>query len=415
MGVTMEFLSPWSLAGLAFVPAVFLLGLLAPRGRPVRVGSLMLWRRVLPEGAAGKPSARIRLKDPLIWLDAAVVLLVVLACSRPALKTSAPAEPAATFVIDRAAHMWGESNKRSAFCCDVPVMAKNVLRAAGSPLIRVVLAPGDAGSVTSEEIASEEFSRVPWLPVLVAQDAWPVALAEAARRTDLPVLLATGITPTQAVPPNLFVLAPGCMSRNIGLTRVAARIEAGLWWLLVEAKADPTAPKLCQLVVSGDGKTLAQQDDFLAPGATVSQTFAMTEPPPKELKVELRALNKAVMQRTYDSFPYDDAAYLALEPAGRVRIALVGSPDPALRRALAACDDTAVMEVSQGAKVRTGQADLLIACDEAIPADWTGPAVTSLPPQAGGQVRPVGGDATVVRPSPLVGEGAGVRAPRDTT
>jgi hypothetical protein len=389
----MEFLSPWSLAGLALVPAVLLWGLLAPRGRPVRVGSLMLWRRVLPKGAAGKPSARVRLKDPLLWLDAAAVLLVVIACSRPALRTSAPAEPAATIVIDRAANMWAKSESKYGFrYCDAQVMAEEVLRAAGSPLIRVVSVPGAAASALTEEIEGGMLlsrGTAAWTPVLVPDGAWPVALAEAARRTDTPVILATGVAPAQAAPPNLFVLAPGGETRNGGLTRVAARIEGGRWWLLVEAKADPAAPGLYQLAVSGDGKTLARQADFLAPGATVSQTFAMTEPPPKQLTVELYASPPGGLRPSHDSFPYDDAAYLALEPAARVRVALLGTSDPALRRALAACGETEVMEVLPDAKVQPGQADLVIACGEAIPADWTGPAVVILPPQAVGLVRPV--------------------------
>ena len=389
----MEFLSPWSLAGLVLVPAVLLWGLLAPRGRPVRVGSLMLWRRVLREGAAGKPSPRVRLKDPLLWLDAAAVLLVVLACSRPALKTSAPAEPAAVLVIDRSASMWTETKSKGGFRYrDAQALAEEVLRAVGSPLIRVVSVPGDAGFVETEELTSWELlSRAGnlWTPVLVTDSAWPVALAEAARRTDMPVIFVTGVAPAQAAPPNLFVLAPGGETRNAGLTRVAARIEGGRWWLLVEAKADTAAPGPCQLAVSGDGKTLAQQADFLAPGASVSQTLAMTDPPPQKLDVQLLAPQAGDLRPLHDSFPYDNAAYLALEPATRVRVAMVGSPDPALRRALAACGEMDVMEVLPDARVQAGQADLLIACGEATPADWTGPAVVILPPQAVGLVRPV--------------------------
>jgi hypothetical protein len=54
----MHFLSAWVLAGLVLVPVIFLWGWLAPRGRPVIVGSLMLWRRALAAGPVGKPSVR---------------------------------------------------------------------------------------------------------------------------------------------------------------------------------------------------------------------------------------------------------------------------------------------------------------------------------------------------------------------
>ena len=105
----MDFLSPWSLAGWVLVPAIFLWGLLAPRGRPVTVGSLMLWRRALGAGPAGKPSAKVRLRDPLLWLDAAAAFLLVAACAQPALRTTAPAQPVATLVMDRTASMAMES------------------------------------------------------------------------------------------------------------------------------------------------------------------------------------------------------------------------------------------------------------------------------------------------------------------
>ena len=402
----MELLSPWSLAGLALVPAVFLWGLLAPRGRPVRVGSLMLWRRVLPEGAAGKPSARIRLRDPLIWLDAAAVLLVVLACSRPALKTAAPAEPVATLVIDRSAHMCAQGKHGWNVRDDARDQAAPILDALGGDApIRIVYVPGNGGAVESDTMSAFEFKVIVgadlWKPALVSSDLWPVVAAESAAHEDLPVVAVTDLAPATKMPPNVYVVATGRNSRNAGLTRVAARIEAGRWWLLVEAKADASAPGPCQLVVSGDGKVLARQADFLAPAATVSQTFAMTDPPPKQLQAELFAPGQGGLRPLGDSFPDDDAAYLTLEPAARVSIALVETPDPALRRALAACGDAEVMEVSPDAKIRPGQADLLIACGEAIPADWTGPAVVILPPQAVGLVRPVSDRLAVPPPDRL--------------
>jgi len=380
----MEFLSPWSLAGLALVPAVFLWGLLAPRGRPVRVGSLMLWRRVLPEGAAGKPSARLRLKDPLIWLDAAAVLLVVLACSRPALKTSAPADPVATLVIDRSAHMLAEGGGEYDYVWyNARDQAKPIFQALEDAPIRVVYVPGAAGAVTVEEVrASDLAARAahPWEPLLVVADLWPVVAAESAAHGDLPLVAVTDLAPPVKMPPNVYVVATGRESRNVGLRRVACRIEAGRWWLFVSARAAPRAAA-APLVVAGDDKVLATVPDFVSPGAEAERTLAMDAPLPKQLYVGLTGRG--------DDFPDDNAAHLVLEPAGRLRIALVGSPDPAVRRALAACDGAEVMDVLPDAKVQPGQADLLIACGEAIPADWTGPAAVILPPQAVGLVRPI--------------------------
>ncbi|MCX5685447.1 MAG: BatA domain-containing protein, partial [Planctomycetota bacterium] len=280
----MELLFPWSLAGLALVPAVFLWGLLAPRGRPVRVGSLMLWRRVLPDGAAGKPSARVRLRDPIIWLDAAAVLLVVLACSRPALPTAAPAEPVATLVIDRSAHMRPEGGGKYEFVwTNAREQAKPILHALGDAPIRILFVPGPAGAIVAETMrASELVTRGadPWEPVLAAGDLWPVVAAESAAHEDLPIVAVTDLAPATKLPPNVYVVATGRESRNAGLRQVACRIEAGRWWLLISARAAPGAAA-APLVVMGDEKVLATVRDFVSPGKEAERTLAMDVPLPK--------------------------------------------------------------------------------------------------------------------------------------
>jgi hypothetical protein len=414
----MEFLAPWSLAGLALVPAIFLWGLLAPRGRPVVVGSLMLWRRALGGGPAGKPSARVRLRDPLLWLDAATILLIVLACAQPAARTTSPTDPVATVVIDRTASMAQETpggkGERSRAA---QALATPVLKAAGGAPLHVIFVPDESGGTSSETVpASDLLGRGgAWSPVLAQGDVWRVALAEAAKRTDLPVLVITGVGPTAELPANVFVLAPGGTSANVGLVRVAARIEGNRWWLLVSARVDAGAPGPCTLVVDGDGKTLATKPDFLAagpspaagPGATGGVTaeaiLPLSGPPPRRLTAELLAGADGKLTPPRDSFPPDDKAYLALEAERKVRILLVGKPDLALRRALAAREDTTVVEAPHAGRGPTpgtglpdagpplGDTDLVIACAAAIPAGWKGPSASVLPPDVIGPVRPAQG------------------------
>lgn len=424
----MEFLAPWSLAGLALVPAIFLWGLLAPRGRPVVVGSLMLWRRALGGGPVGKPSARVRLRDPLLWLDAATVLLIVLACAQPAAKTTAPTEPVATVVIDRTAGMAqatpGGKGDRSR---EAHALAIPVLKAAGDAPLRVIYVPDESGGIASETVAASALlgRGGAWSPVLAQGDVWRVALAEAAKRSDLPVLVITGTGPTAELPANVFVLAPGGMSANVGLVRVAARIEGNRWWLLVSARADAGAPGPCTLVVDGDGKTLAAKPDFpaagprAAGGATAEAILPMSGPPPRRLTAELLAGAGGKLAPPRDSFRFDDKAYLALEAERRVRILLVGKPDLPLRRALAAREDTTVVEAPpEGRSPAPGTAppdagpplgdtDLVIACAAAIPAQWKGPSASVLPPEAIGPVRPAQGQGAaewkVAAENPLTG------------
>jgi hypothetical protein len=405
----MEFLAPWALVGLALVPAIFLWALWAPRGRPVTVGSLMLWRRVLAAGPAGKPSARVRLRDPLLWLDAAAVLLVVLACARPAMKTVAPAEPVATLVIDRAAHMWIATNGPLRHRYNGTLaMVSEVLNAVGGVPLRVVSVPGPRGAAVTEEMQSRDFLACLGdlcVPVMAAGDVWPPAVAEAASRPGVPVVVVTGVAPARTLPPTVFVLAPGGRSRNAGLTRVAARIEGSRAWLLVEAKADPDVPGPCRLVVSGDGKMIADKAGFLDPGKAAETIVEIPGPLPKQLRAELYG-PQGTPVTLGDGFPLDNSATLALAPASGVRVLLVGRPDPALRRALAAREGTEVVEAPPGGKVLPGQADLVVACAAPLPADWTGPAAVILPPEAVGPVRPPARSAVAAN-----GDGSAARAP----
>ncbi len=384
----MELLAPWSLAALVLVPAIFLWGLLAPRGRPVVVGSLMLWRRVLGKGTAGRPSARARLKDPLVWLDALTVLLIVLACAQPAVRTAAPAH-VATLVLDRTASMatltdtqdWARWRQAEAF-----VVVS--LKGPANGKIRVVSVPDGAGVVTTNEatVAGALASLGSAMePVLAAADVWPVVLAEAAGAADRPVVVATDVAPAGDLPANVYVLATGGESANAGLERVGTRIEAGRWWLLARARAAPRARGAYSLEVSAGGKVLAAKAGFLAPGATAEAVLPVEGPPPAQLRVELKGPD--------DGFAPDNLATLAMEAAGTVRVLVVGDADPCLRRALEARAGTIVAEGAAASSVAAVDADLVVAVGVPLPAEWKGPAVALAPAEAVGPVQPGEGNA----------------------
>jgi len=386
----MELLAPWSLAGLVLVPAIFLWGLLAPRGRPLVVGSLMLWKRALGKGAVGKPSPRVRLKDPLLWLDALLVLLVVLACARPALRTREALEPAATLVLDRTASMGCEADQPFGIRWrQAQAMVTAVLKAVDDSPIRVVSVPGPTGAAVAEATTVREvLDRYgpEMAPVLAAGDVWPPALAEAVRGGSRPVVVVTDVAPTAAVPANVYVLAPGATAANAGLVRAATRIEGERWWVLASARAAPDAPGPCTLAVSTAGTVHAAKDAFLAPGKKAEIVLPVTGSPPSRLRVDLKGPG--------DAFLPDDSAFLALEPAAALRVLLVGDADPALRRALAATADTVVVEASGDAPASAAETDLVIACKAPVPAAWKGPAAVVAPLEAVGPVRPVGGQGT---------------------
>ncbi len=383
----MELLAPWSLAGLALVPAMLLWGLLAPRGRPVVVGSLMLWRRALGKGAVGRPSARVRLKDPLLWLDALLILLIVLACAQPARRTHEALEPVATIVVDRTASMGAGADEPFGMrWLQTRPMLAEVLKAVEDAPIRVVSVPGPAGAAVARVTTVREVLGAygPAMEfVLAAGDVWPVALAEAARRRGRPVVVATDVAPAAAVPENVYVLAPGAKSANAGLGRVATRIEKDTWWVLASAKAAPDAPGTYALVVSTGATVHARREALLTPGKEAEIVMSVAGPPPKKVRVDLEGPG--------DSFLPDNAAFLVLEPAAGLRVMLVGDADPALRRALAAGADTVVVEAVGELPALDAEADVVIASGTPLPASWKGPAAVIAPREAVGPVRPAGG------------------------
>ena len=252
-------------------------------------------------------------------------------------------------------------------------MMSDVLGALGDAPIRLVLVPDDSNAVLAERVTAEEFQRRfagTCGFVLAGRDALPVALAEAAGNPDLPVLYVTDVAPSDKVPENVYVLAAGGESRNVGLRRVAVRGD----WLLVSARAAPDAPGPCDLrVCDALSRPLATERAFVSPGETVERNLLLPGAPGGRLAV--------ILDGPDDGFPEDNQAQLALEQAGPLRILLVGDAPAAMSRALAACGDTAVVESPAGTVPRAGEVDLVVAYASALPAEWKGPAALVLPPE----------------------------------
>lgn len=385
----MTFLAPWWLLGLVLVPALLLWGLLAPRGRPVTVGSLLLWRRALSGGATGRPTARLRLRDPLLWLDAACIALVILACARPAFDTARPLEPVATVVLDRTASMqMPSSGPAGVRWKDAHRMLAAVLEEAGSGPVWLVQVPGPVDAAAAETRPAPEV--VAWLgsegaPQLAEGDVYRAALDEAVRPPGLPVLVATDIAPSESLPDDVHVLAPGGSCRNAGLERVAARIENDRWWLLVAARAAAEAPSPTGLTVSAADGALAEVGDFVSPGEKAEVVVPVDDPPPERVHVALTGRD--------DDFPPDDDGFLILRATGTPRVALVGDVPAVLQRAVRAFGGVAAVTASPDEPMPRDETDVVVASKASLPPGWDGPAAVVAPSEAVGPVRP--GEGTV--------------------
>jgi hypothetical protein len=409
----MTFLSPWWLLGLVLVPALLLWGLLAPRGRPVTVGSLVLWRRALSGGATGRPTARLRLEDPLLWLDACCVLLVILACARPAFHTERPLDAVATVVLDHTASMQmpsdGPEGRRWK---DARRFYADVLEDVGNAPVREVHVPSISGvplavTLRPEAIRARGFYEdgvSPW-----AGDVYRVAAEEAVREPGRPVVVITDVAPTEPLPENVYVLATGGPSTNAGLVRVAGRLswESREGWLLVEARASPDAPGPYALAMYKDvdaTELVRRVEQFVSPGETARRVFGLegerstlvVHPPGEPEGVitgqrspRWNAVRLVRLEGPDDGFPPDNTARtLPGRPPAAVRV--IGTCPASLRRALEATGHVNVVEVASSEPAALEGADLLVACGEPLPEEWTGPAVVMAPREAVGPVRPTG-------------------------
>jgi hypothetical protein len=391
----MDFLSPWSLAGLVLVPALFLWGVLAPRGRRTVVGSLLLWRRALGSGLGGRPSVRARLRDPLLWLDAAAVLVLVLACARPAYQTEIPDQPVATLVIDRTASLRIKEGGRTRADA-ARTLAPPVLQAAEGAPIRLVCVPGVSGMVEAETITAAEVLAAGsphWRPLPAARDVWPEVIAQAAADRDRPVLVVTDIAPSDPTPANVFVLAPGGQSANAGLTRAASRIEGGKAWLLVGVRTTPTAPgPVWGYRVTGQGNFHEAFPFGWQGGGAGEAVIPLNAPLPPTLRVEMISPDMIPVPPD-DVFPYDNQVRMVLRPALGLGVVVSGRPAPSLQDALGVIPGVRLVEVAAGAPVRAGEADLVVAGPAGLPPEWAGPAAIVMPAQAVGPIRPLDGEA----------------------
>ena len=392
----MTLLAPWWLLGWLLVPVLFVWGLLAPRGRRVTVGSLLLWRRALGEGAVGRPSARLRLRDPLVWLDASAVFFIVLACARPAFRTEEPVDPVATVVVDRSASMglpslgggdvrWKAAHRLLAAALD----------GAGDAPLRLVEVPGPEGVVRAEEVPADEVAGASgYRP---SDGAWPasgpanasageVAGAEAARRLGRPVLLVTDVAPNEPLPKNVFVLAPGGTSVNAGLVRVATRGRTGEangagGWVLIEGRAADGAPGPYDLTVTDEAdppKVLERLEDVLRPGESLARVLEVEGPGP--LRVRLEGPD--------DGFAPDDAVRVAWPEPDRIDVRCVGACEASLVKALEAAANVRVALVAPPTAEALAGADVVVVCGGVVPAGWPGAAVLVGPEEAVGPIRP---------------------------
>ncbi len=100
----MTLLSPWGMLGLVSVPLILLLYILKQKREKVAVSSLLLWKQVLADMQAKTPWQKLR-KNLLLFLQILTALLIVLALSGLAAKSSNHAGESFIIAVDASLSM----------------------------------------------------------------------------------------------------------------------------------------------------------------------------------------------------------------------------------------------------------------------------------------------------------------------
>ncbi|MCC6546115.1 BatA and WFA domain-containing protein [Candidatus Sumerlaeota bacterium] len=98
------FIAPWAFALLALGPLIVVFYLLKLKRRPVKVPSTLLWRRSVQDLVANAPFQKLR-NNLLLWLQLLILLLLVVALTRPIFKLSGLKGETVILLLDQSASM----------------------------------------------------------------------------------------------------------------------------------------------------------------------------------------------------------------------------------------------------------------------------------------------------------------------
>jgi hypothetical protein len=360
--------------GLLAVPVcLLLLALLRPRRREATVGALMLWRRALarvgsrPLPAEGPP--------PALWVTLAATAALAVAAAGPMLSRDTAPTRRVLVVLDRSAVMRGlRPDGRTRFD-EARDRCSAFLRSL-SPADRaeLLLVPDDdlPGPRTAEPPTPETVAR---LTVSSREADWRAAL-RARGGEPRPTVVFTSREPPTAEP-EVRVDVIGGRGDDLAVTRLEAvplPESGGRWRVFAEVAGVGGAECSSRLELTADGRAVETDppgEMTVAPAPGGVARVVRTVRPTTGAKM-LRARLTAA-----DARADNDLAETPLATPGRLRVAMIGADEPALRRVLSA--HPRVTPVATPA-----QADAVICNGVAAPEGFAGSVVLICPPTGAG-------------------------------
>ena len=377
----MTWLHPLGLLGLASLPVLLVLSLWRWRRRELSVSSLLLWQQVAAAWHASPKSQRRRLVDPLVALRVATALALTGALCAPVLVRTGRLARQLVLVLDRSASMgmrrpdgltrWeaarGELLAQLGRLDAADRVELVPVPAPADPPIPPELAPGEAVALLRRLEPSEE----PLAPRGLAA----AATAAARRRPHARVAVATDARLPE-LPDGVALLATGGSARNRGIVAFAARPRPdGRTEVLIAVANADAAPASAEVVLS-DSKAYRQRLELPARGRGQA-IFDVTPGASGGLAARLEGT---------DDLAVDDRAWLdrRLRP---VRIALVGTPNYYLRRALSVQDGVEVLDFIEPPAEGGARGWDLAVYYKAVPKTADGPTVLVAPAESVGALR----------------------------
>lgn len=333
----MNLLAPLAAGLLLLVPVLVVFYLLKVRRQDYEVGSTLLWRQLTRDVTAHEPWQRLRW-NPLLLLQALVMLAIIVALMRPYLARAGAATGFDVIVLDGSASMEATDVAPSRFSA-AKVAAGNIIAhlptGAAAAIIEAATTPRTLVGGTADRAALQAALAAahPTVSATNMRSALELALALARSHADSRIdVISDGAFSDvadfgDASVPIRFVTIGG-QGQNEGITALSARPQPaapGKVSVFVRVANDTTRTANTRLTLLADGQPLESQVVAAAPNSSPSFVFDNV---PDSVQIVTVSLNGT------DDLSADNQASLVLQRRPPPRVLLVTTGNPFLVTAL---------------------------------------------------------------------------------
>jgi hypothetical protein len=413
--VSLPFLTPLALAGLAFLPLIVAFYLLKLRRDERRVSSTYLWQQLVQDVEANAPWQRLR-RSLLLFLQLLLVVALAVVASRPFLERPAGLARDLVVVIDASASMSASDVAPSRLEAAKSAALRALEELPGDGRVSLVVAAGTARVVANETTDRGRLARAigaiePTAYGSGLADALKLASELADRRVGTEVLLVTdaalAAAPEVRLNAPLRVITVGRDRANQAIAALVVRVDpSGLTRSLFASVVNyDTRPALRSLEIRTDGALIDTRALFIDP---LTRADLVVDDLPQgarvvEARLTVMGGDPGAAGSGPDQLALDDVAWTVV-PQSRLRtILLVGEGNAYLQAALALLPDVELYGATPRDYPATTGKELfdLIIFDGQLPAELPRKPILAIAPPASGPLGTVSGTLTLPAIGPL--------------